>query len=81
MGRILTEMSSLFHFTGRQAGRKLQIVYGNVTGGHQSRADYRSPPGNVVPKQIWVGSSVLARLHDGREVQTTATKIVDSLVF
>jgi hypothetical protein len=31
MGRILTEMSSLFHFTGRQAGRKLQIVYGNVT--------------------------------------------------
>jgi hypothetical protein len=31
MGRILTEMWSSFHFTSRQASRKLQIVYGNVT--------------------------------------------------
>jgi hypothetical protein len=33
-----------------------------------------------VPKQIQVGSTVLARLHDGREVEAKITKIVDSVV-
>jgi hypothetical protein len=32
-----------------------------------------------VPKQIQVGSTVLARLHDGREVEAKITKIVDSV--
>jgi hypothetical protein len=30
-------------------------------------------------KQISVGSTVLARLHDGREVEARVTKIVDSV--
>ena len=30
-------------------------------------------------KQIQVGSTVLARLHDGREVEAKITKIVDSV--
>jgi hypothetical protein len=33
-----------------------------------------------VPKQIQVGSAVLARLYDGREVEAKVTKIVDSVV-
>jgi hypothetical protein len=33
-----------------------------------------------VPKQIQVGSTVLARLHDGREVEAKVTKIVDSVL-
>ena len=32
-----------------------------------------------MPKQILVGSTVLARLHDGREVEAKVTKIVDSV--
>jgi hypothetical protein len=32
-----------------------------------------------VPKQIQVGSTVLVRLHDGREVEAKITKIVDSV--
>ena len=30
-------------------------------------------------KQIQVGSTILARLHDGREVEAKITKIVDSV--
>jgi hypothetical protein len=33
-----------------------------------------------VPKQIQVGSTVLVRLHDHREVEAKLTKIVDSVV-
>jgi hypothetical protein len=33
-----------------------------------------------VPKQIQVGSTVLVRLHDDREVEAKITKIVDSVV-
>ena len=33
-----------------------------------------------MPKQIQVGSTVLARLHDGREVEAKVTKIVDSVL-
>jgi hypothetical protein len=32
-----------------------------------------------VPKQITVGSSVLVRPHEGREVEAKVTKIVDSV--
>jgi hypothetical protein len=32
-----------------------------------------------VPKQIQVGSTVLVRLHDDREVEAKITKIVDSV--
>ena len=32
-----------------------------------------------MPKQITVGSSVLIRPHDGREVEVKVTKIVDSV--
>ena len=32
-----------------------------------------------MPKQIQVGSTVVARLHDGREVEAKITKIVDSV--
>jgi hypothetical protein len=32
-----------------------------------------------VPKQLPVGSTVLARLHNGREVEAKITKIVDSV--
>jgi hypothetical protein len=32
-----------------------------------------------VPKQIQVGSTVLVRLHDDREVEAKVTKIVDSV--
>ena len=32
-----------------------------------------------MPKQIRVGSTVTARLHDGREVEAKARKIVDSV--
>jgi hypothetical protein len=32
-----------------------------------------------VPKQIQVGSAVLVRLHDDREVEAKVTKIVDSV--
>jgi hypothetical protein len=32
-----------------------------------------------MPKQIRVGSTVVARLHDGREVEAKITKIVDSV--
>jgi hypothetical protein len=35
---------------------------------------------NIVPKQIQVGSTVLARLHDGREVIAKITALVDSVV-
>jgi hypothetical protein len=30
-------------------------------------------------KKIYVGSTVTARLHDGREVEAKVTKIVDSV--
>jgi len=33
-----------------------------------------------VRKQIQVGSTVVVRLYDGREVEATITKIVDSVV-
>jgi hypothetical protein len=33
-----------------------------------------------MPKQIQVGSAVIACLHDGREVEAKVTKIVDSVV-
>jgi hypothetical protein len=33
-----------------------------------------------VPKQSQVGSTVLVRLHDDREVEAKITKIVDSVV-
>jgi hypothetical protein len=33
-----------------------------------------------MPKQIQIGSTVLARLHDGREVEAKVTKIVDSVL-
>jgi hypothetical protein len=33
-----------------------------------------------MPKQIRVGSTVIARLHDGREVEAKITKIVDSVI-
>jgi hypothetical protein len=33
-----------------------------------------------VPKQLQVGSTVLARLHAGREVEAKVTKVVDSVV-
>jgi anti-sigma B factor antagonist len=45
----------------------------------QSSADYRNPLGNVVPKQLQFGSTVLARLHNGREVEAKLTQIVDSV--
>ena len=32
-----------------------------------------------MPKLIQIGSTVLARLHDGREVEARITKIVDSV--
>jgi hypothetical protein len=32
-----------------------------------------------MPKQIQVGSTVLVRLHDDREVEAKVTKIVDSV--
>ena len=32
-----------------------------------------------MPKQIQVGSTVLVRLHDDREVEAKITKIVDSV--
>jgi hypothetical protein len=46
----------------------------------QSRADYRSIANNIVRNQIQVGSTVLVRLHDGREVEAKVTKIGDSVV-
>jgi hypothetical protein len=33
-----------------------------------------------MPKQIQVGSTVIACLHDGREVEAKVTEIVDSVV-
>ena len=45
--------------TNQSTGRKLQIVFGKVTGVDQSSADYRSPPGNVVRKQIQAGAADL----------------------
>jgi len=65
--------------TNQSTGRKLQIVYGHVDGVDQSRADYRSPSGNVVPKQLQVGSTATARLYDGRVVVAKVTQIVDSV--
>ena len=32
-----------------------------------------------MPKQILVGSTVLARLHDGREVEAKVTRIEDNV--
>jgi hypothetical protein len=44
----------------------------------QSRADCRSSADNV-RKQIQVGSTVVARLHDGRVVVAKVTRIIDSV--
>ena len=65
--------------TNQSTGRKLQIVYGNVTASINPGADYRSPAGNIVRKQIQVGSTVLVRLYNGREVVAKITAIVDSV--
>jgi hypothetical protein len=37
------------------------------------------PPGNIVRKQIQVGSTVVVRLYDGCEVEAKITKIIDSV--
>jgi hypothetical protein len=41
----------------------------------QSCADYGSPADNIVRKQLTVGSTVLARLHDDRDVEASPTII------
>jgi hypothetical protein len=66
--------------TDQSTGRKLQIVYGNVTASINPAQHYRSSTDNVVPKQLQVGSTALARLHNGREVEAKVTRIIDSVV-
>jgi hypothetical protein len=66
--------------TSQSAGRKNADCLRRHDGVDQSGADYRSPGDNVMRKQIVVGSTVLARLHDEREVQAKVTKIVDSVL-
>jgi len=66
--------------TNQSTGRKTSDRVWQRDRVDQSSADYRSPPGNVVPKQLQVGSTVVARFHDDREVEARITKIVDSVV-
>ena len=54
-------------------------MYGNVTASINPEQITEVLPGNVVAKQLQVGSTVLAHLHNGHEVEAKITKIVDSV--
>lgn len=60
----------------------MQVEFGRKTAIMDAHRIHRSAhrKGCVGMKQIQVGSTVIARLHDGREVEAKVTKIVDSVV-
>jgi len=55
--------------TNQSTGRKLQIVYGNVTASINP-AQITEVSADIMRKQNQVGATALVRLYDGREVET-----------